>query len=59
MSMAFDLAPHNDARANADRILAKLSDGSMPCDGTLAGADGRCMCACRRLTSSPGIETGV
>lgn len=33
MSMAFDLASYNDVRANADRILAKLSDGSMPCDG--------------------------
>jgi hypothetical protein len=32
MSMAFDLASYNDVRANADRILAKLSDGSMPCD---------------------------
>jgi hypothetical protein len=33
MSMAFDLASYDDVRANADRILAKLSDGSMPCDG--------------------------
>ena len=33
MSKAFDLASYNDVRANADRILAKLSDGSMPCDG--------------------------
>jgi hypothetical protein len=33
MSMAFDLASHGDVRANADKILAKLSDGSMPCDG--------------------------
>jgi hypothetical protein len=33
MSRAFDLASYNDVRANADRILAELSDGSMPCDG--------------------------
>jgi hypothetical protein len=33
MSMAFDLASYNDVRANADKILTKLSDGSMPCDG--------------------------
>lgn len=33
MSKAFDLASYNDVRANADRILAKVADGSMPCDG--------------------------
>lgn len=33
MSKAFDLASYNDVRAHADSILAKLSDGSMPCDG--------------------------
>ena len=33
MSGAFDLASYDDVRANADRILTKLSDGSMPCDG--------------------------
>ncbi len=33
MSRAFDLASYSDARANADRIPAKLSDGSMPCEG--------------------------
>jgi hypothetical protein len=33
MSRAFDLASYSDVRANADSILAKLSDGSMPCDG--------------------------
>jgi hypothetical protein len=31
--MTFDLASYDDVRANADRILARLSDGSMPCDG--------------------------
>jgi hypothetical protein len=33
MSAAFDLASYDDVRANADNILAKLADGSMPCDG--------------------------
>jgi hypothetical protein len=33
MSWAFDLASYDDVRANADKILAKLSNGSMPCDG--------------------------
>jgi hypothetical protein len=33
MSKAFDLASYNDVRANADKILAKVADGSMPCDG--------------------------
>jgi hypothetical protein len=30
MSMTFDLASYNDVHANAGKILAKLSDGSMP-----------------------------
>ena len=34
MSFAFDLASHDDVRVNANGILAKLSDGSMPCDGS-------------------------
>jgi hypothetical protein len=33
MSFAFDLQSYDDVRANAGGILAKLSDGSMPCDG--------------------------
>jgi hypothetical protein len=33
MSVAFDLESHDDVCANAHRILAKLSDGSMSCDG--------------------------
>ncbi|MBB5159014.1 hypothetical protein [Saccharopolyspora phatthalungensis] len=33
MSIAFDLASYDDVRANADAILAQLSDGTMPCDG--------------------------
>ena len=33
MSSTFDLASYDDVRANADGILARLSDGSMPCDG--------------------------
>ena len=34
MSFAFDLASYDDVRVNANGILAKLSDGSMPCDGS-------------------------
>ena len=33
MSWAFDLASYDDVRTNADGILARLSNGSMPCDG--------------------------
>lgn len=33
MSSAFDLASYDDVRANAQSILAKVADGSMPCDG--------------------------
>jgi hypothetical protein len=33
MSFAFDLRSYDDVRANANGILAKLSNGSMPCDG--------------------------
>jgi hypothetical protein len=33
MSKAFDLASYDDVRAHADGILAKVADGSMPCDG--------------------------
>jgi hypothetical protein len=33
MSMAFDLASYSEVRTNADKILARLSDRSMPCDG--------------------------
>jgi hypothetical protein len=33
MSGKFDLASYDDVRANADKILAVLSNGSMPCDG--------------------------
>jgi hypothetical protein len=29
----FDLWSYDDVRANADAILDRLSDGSMPCDG--------------------------
>jgi hypothetical protein len=29
----FDLSSYDDASSHADDILAKLSDGSMPCDG--------------------------
>jgi hypothetical protein len=33
MSFAFDLQSYDDVRANANGILAQLSNGSMPCDG--------------------------
>jgi truncated hemoglobin YjbI len=33
MSFAFDLWSYDDVRAHAAGILAKLRDGSMPCDG--------------------------
>jgi CDGSH-type Zn-finger protein/truncated hemoglobin YjbI/ferredoxin len=33
MRFAFDLWSHADVRQNADGILARLNDGSMPCDG--------------------------
>jgi hypothetical protein len=33
MSTVFDLADYDDVQANARSILAKLSDGTMPCDG--------------------------
>jgi hypothetical protein len=29
----FDLWSYDDVRANADAILDRVSDGSMPCDG--------------------------
>jgi len=28
-----DLGSYNDVRASADKILSRLEDGSMPCDG--------------------------
>jgi hypothetical protein len=34
MKFAFDLWSHADVKANADGILARLRDGSMPCDGS-------------------------
>ena len=33
MSRAFNLASYDDVRTNAQKILARVSDGSMPCDG--------------------------
>jgi hypothetical protein len=33
MSSAFDLSSDEDVRANADKILAAVAGGSMPCDG--------------------------
>jgi hypothetical protein len=33
MEWAFDLWSHDDVARNADAILERLRDGSMPCDG--------------------------
>jgi hypothetical protein len=33
MTFAFDLWSYEDVSENADAILAKLREGSMPCDG--------------------------
>ena len=33
MQFAFDLSEYDDVKANAEAILERLSDGSMPCDG--------------------------
>jgi uncharacterized protein YukE len=33
MKFAFDLSSYDDVRQNAEGILARLQDGSMPCDG--------------------------
>ena len=33
MEFAFDLWSYDDVSANANAILARLSDGTMPCDG--------------------------
>lgn len=36
MSFAFDPASYQDVRTHAEAILARLADGSMPCDGAWA-----------------------
>ncbi len=33
MTFVFDLWSYHDVRANADAIHARLSNGTMPCDG--------------------------
>jgi hypothetical protein len=33
MEFAFDLGEYEDVREHAEAIYARLSDGSMPCDG--------------------------
>jgi hypothetical protein len=33
MNWAFDLWSHGDVAANGEAILARLRDGTMPCDG--------------------------
>jgi hypothetical protein len=34
MQWAFDLWSYDDVSENADPILARLQDGTMPCDGS-------------------------
>jgi hypothetical protein len=34
MQSAFDLWSYDDVSRNADAILARLQDGTMPCDGS-------------------------
>jgi hypothetical protein len=36
---AFDLWEYEDVRENADRILERLEDGTMPCDGAWPDED--------------------
>jgi hypothetical protein len=38
MSFAFDLWSADEVRANAGEILARLANGSMPCDGAWSPA---------------------
>ena len=33
MKFAFDLGSYDDVKTNADAILSRLENGSMPCDG--------------------------
>jgi hypothetical protein len=33
MSRTFDLGSYEDVCANAEKILERVADGSMPCDG--------------------------
>ena len=33
MKFAFDLWSHADVKQHAEGVLARLEDGSMPCDG--------------------------
>jgi hypothetical protein len=38
MEFAFDLWSHDDVSENADAILARLQEGTMPCDGAWSPA---------------------
>jgi hypothetical protein len=33
MATAFDLSSYGDVKANSGKILDKVADGTMPCDG--------------------------
>ena len=37
MPATFDRSSDDDAKASADKILEKVADGLMPCDGPRAG----------------------
>jgi hypothetical protein len=39
MSFAFDLSSYEDVREHAEEIHARLSDGTMPCDGPWSPED--------------------
>ena len=39
MRRFFDLSAYDDVRANADAILSRLSEKTMPCDGGWPDAD--------------------
>ena len=39
MSWAFDLSSYDDVREHAEEILARVEEGSMPCDAPWAEPD--------------------
>ena len=52
MSRAFDLGSYEDVRANAEKILERVSDGSMPCDGAWR----RIASSCSAAGSAPAVR---
>ena len=43
MDFVFDLWSHDDVTANAERILERLEDGTMPCDAPWPDAEAPCV----------------